>query len=267
VNLICNCYNYFHVFSKIACFLRSYNPITITFNFANFMSKESKRRKKPTKQTKKSLRFRYWDDWALIDREDGKCLFRIPKENENEIKKYRKQVFEQGKVEAIPELIRADPNSIKEPRVSMWVSRFSQMAPSDKKAKNIYEKIEKAMHGDLRGRTNPDELNKVINKDQEDFKVMVNQRFEDKLNVQDIIKNCQTKYIDPNKNLVWNNYIKIGRIILRGINGNEDSIAYWQNVFNYLEVMAKNFNQPSHIGHYQFGESWRRWVLVKGTGW
>lgn len=225
------------------------------------MTRKLKKKNKPIAKTKKPLRFSYWEDWALIDRENGKCMFRIPKENENEIRKLRKQVFEQGKVEAIPELIKVDPNSIKEPRVSMWISRFSQMAHCDKKAKNIYEKIEKAMHGDLRGRTNPDELNLVINRDLKDFKEMINQRLEEGSTVQNLITNPVTLDFDPNKNLIWNNYIKTARQMLKGIKGSEDSKQDWKKVFRYFKVMGENFDHPSFIGYYQ------RWMLVKGTSW
>jgi len=226
--------------------------------------------RKPSKtNTKRNLplRYSYWEDWALIDCKTGVCKFRISKSNEAKISNLRKEVIEEHVIEKIPDLIRADPNSIRTSLVSNMISRYQQLSRTDTTAKKIYDKIEKALHGDLRGRTNLDKVITMAELELGDFKEMVQDRLKGK-RVSDIIRSRDTHDVEGTMNRIWNSYIKISRIILNSVGKNEKNKDDWQFVYLILDKMRRNIKKPAAMIYFPTtGKDKLKWLLIKGTRW
>jgi len=222
-----------------------------------------KKNKNLSSKYKNPLRYRYWEDWSLVDNKNGICKFRIPKSSEKKIETLKEQIFEQRKTDKIPELIKLDPNAIREDPINTFVSRFRQMAPFNPTAKKVYELIEKAQHDDLRGRTNPEKLKEMIEFDRLEFEEMIiRDKLKKGLKVQDIIKS------EPTRNRIWNSYIKVSRIILNGLNLDEKKESDWKMIFIILVEMGKNVNTSTAVIYFPTsGPNKLRWTLVKGTRW
>ena len=120
-------------------------------------------RKKKSKAVKESshthklppMRFRYWEGWRLRDRKERRDLFAIPIEEEEEVRKAKREVYEERKLEegkfakAIIDLIKVDPYAITKPDVSFQIARWRELSPYHKKVREYLDKNLSIFHGHM----------------------------------------------------------------------------------------------------------------------
>lgn len=118
------------------------------------------------------------------------------------------------------------------------------------------------MLGDNRGRTGLEDTIKLIIRDIREFDIMMSNILEGKT-VEEVTDSYET-----NAKLIYDNYIKISKLMMQGLNYSTKNRGHWEFVFQLFGIMLKNIEEADALTYFEYQHSkniLNKWSLLKGS--